>query len=350
MKSGRTEKLAEQAISDVLRVVPFVTDTEIEALPESDSGIDLRVVVRVGRDVQRLVCAVTSNGQPRIVRALVNQLRVLRQQEGADAYPVVLAPFISERSAEVCEDAGVGYVDFAGNCLLNFGTVHIRERGRENPFKSDRKLKSIYQPKSSRILRVLLSAPSKRWRVEPLAAEANVSLGLVSDVRRQLLDSEWTDTDGDGLFLKEPEALLMDWVRNYDSRKNTTVECYSMLPLPELEGAIAEVCTGRGIRYALAGFSAGARLAPNVRYNRAAAFVDENALDIAGELEAKQVTSGANLLLLTPYDEGVFYDSRVVEDVCVTSPVQTYLDLRQLSGRGSEAAEAVLEQVIRPQW
>jgi hypothetical protein len=34
----------------------------------------------------------------------------------------------------------------------------------------------------------------------------------------------------------------------------------------------------------------------------------------------------------------------------VTSPVQTYLDLRQIKGRGDEAAEFLKHQVIEITW
>lgn len=349
VKTSEAEKLAEQALRDVLEGVRFITDLVIDVPSDRDSGVDLLVALRVGQNVQRLICQVSSSGQPRIVRNGVDQLRLRRQGE-PDAYPVVLAPFMSDRSARICEEAGVGYIDFAGNCLLDFGMVHIREQGRDNPFKSSRKLKSIYQAKSSRVLRVLLSTPSRRWRVEPLSTEADVSLGLVSEVRRALVDREWADTDDDGLFLTDPESLLADWVLSYDVAKHDLMECYSIAGVPEQEARLAQICADRQIRCALAGFSAGARLAPNVRYNRAMAFVEQDALSIAEGLGAKKVASGANLQLYVPFDTGVFYDSRTVGGQCVTSPVQTYLDLRQLRGRGDEAADAVLEQVIRPQW
>ena len=184
--------------------------------------------------------------------------------------------------------------------------------------------------------------------MEPLSTEAGVSFGLVSEVRRELLDREWADTDNEGLFLSDPASLLLDWVLSYDLGKHDVVACYSVAGVADLEVRIAQACAGRQIRYALAAFSAGARLAPNVRYNRAMAFVEEEALSVAAELGAKKVASGANLQLSVPFDAGIFYDSRIIDGQCVTSPIQTCLDLCQMNGRGDEAADAVLEQVIRP--
>ncbi len=64
----------------------------------------------------------------------------------------------------------------------------------------------------------------------------------------------------------------------------------------------------------------------------------------------KQVRSGANVTILNPYDEGVLYGTRDIEGAPIVSPIQLYLDLSQMKGRGEEAASAILEGVIKPQW
>ena len=63
------------------------------------------------------------------LRAAALQLNdILSRLPGSSMYGVVLAPFISERSADVCREAGVGYVDLAGNCLINFDHVFLEAR------------------------------------------------------------------------------------------------------------------------------------------------------------------------------------------------------------------------------
>ena len=66
--------------------------------------------------------------------------------------------------------------------------------------------------------------------------------------------------------------------------------------------------------------------------------------------ELKEVGSGANVTLLTPYDEGVYYGVSTREGSRIVSPVQLYLDLIGFKGRGEEAANAILEEVIKPLW
>ena len=67
-------------------------------------------------------------------------------------------------------------------------------------------------------------------------------------------------------------------------------------------------------------------------------------------LGLKEVTSGANVSLIKPYDEGVFYADRAINEVWIASPIQVYLDLFGIKGRGEEAAQAILDEVIRPLW
>ena len=71
---------------------------------------------------------------------------------------------------------------------------------------------------------------------------------------------------------------------------------------------------------------------------------------VVPKLALKKVGSGANVSIFLPYDEGVFYGAREVGDAQVASPVQVYLDVRSFRGRGEEASQVLLEQVIRPAW
>jgi hypothetical protein len=71
-------------------------------------------------------------------------------------------------------------------------------------------------------------------------------------------------------------------------------------------------------------------------------------------LEAKPTDSGGNMVVLIPNDEAVFYHSepRATEEQALscTSLIQTYVDLFHCGGRGEEAAEALLNQRLKPEW
>ena len=65
---------------------------------------------------------------------------------------------------------------------------------------------------------------------------------------------------------------------------------------------------------------------------------------------AKRVDSGANVVLWQTYDPAVFLGERPLGDppLKTVSALQLYLDLKQLHGRGEEAAQAVYDAEIAP--
>lgn len=344
----------EAAIENVLRAclqrVPFLEIESIEREPQiGGATVDLVATVRMGEQRQRLALEVKNSGQPRIARTAAYQLARLREQDPG-LYGVFAAPYISPQTAEICIQEKLGYLDLAGNCRLTFGQIYIEQTGMPNPYAEKRDLRSLYSPKAARVLRVLLTDPRKAWRVQPLASEAAVSLGQVANVKRLLEDREWLKGSEAGLLLKEPGRLLAEWAESTNTR-NMKVENYYTLKSPaEFEAALAQVCEQAEIPYALTGFSGAARYAPTVRYQRAMAYVGCDLEKIEEQLSLKRVESGANVTLYDPPDEGVLYGARPIDGICVASPVQVYLDLGDLKGRGEEAANALLEEVIKRTW
>ena len=152
------------------------------------------------------------------------------------------------------------------------------------------------------------------------------------------------------MALSEPEKLLSDWAGNYNFRKNRVRDFYSLQCIPEIEYNLAQVCQEENLTYALTSFSGAARLTPAVRYQRVWVYLEETEKDIAGKLNLKEVSSGANVSLITPYDARVFYGNQDIAGVRIASPIQIYLDLKTNRGRGKETANMLLEKVISKRW
>jgi hypothetical protein len=344
---GFLEK-AEAALRACLDRVPFLVLKSLDREPRPD-GPNLDVRLRVSRASQRLTVEVKTSGQPRVIREAINQLARYRDSLRG-AYPVIVAPYVSPRAAQLCIEENVGFVDLAGNCRLCFDQVFIEQSGRTNPEVKRRDLRSLYSPKASRVLRALLNEPRRAWQLQQLAKEATVSLGLASNVKKLLTDREWIKTEAEGIRLVDPLPLLAEWAKSYSFRKSRLLDCYTLREVSEVEAALAEECKKRGWSFALTGFSGAARLVSAVRYQRAMAYVGGALEELLGPLQLKVVESGANVSLLLPYDEGVFQGTRDVDGVPVVSPVQLYLDLGSFRGRGEEAAQQILEEVIKPSW
>ncbi len=346
------EKLPE-ALQACLKNVP---NTSIEAtrrdqLVTSGMTADLVVSLCILGRPQTMVIEAKGSGQPKQAREAANQLkRLLLDERLKGAYPVFAAPYISEASAAICQESQIGFFDLAGNCRFALDDIYVEKASADNPLKEKRTEASLFSPKSSRILRVLLNEPQRDWQVQQLSKAAEVSIGLASKIKRQLEDREWIAVGRSGIRLTQPEAMLQAWATVYSYKQSQVREYYTLDNLSDAETAIADWCREGEVEYALTGFS-GARLSsPRVRYNRASVYVRSSMDSLALNTRLKPVDSGGNVLLLKPYDDGVFNNTRLQYEMRTVSPVQLYLDLQSMAGRGEEAAEEILTRELRPSW
>lgn len=347
---------------------------EVIQIVEDSSGIDnekgvvgffrpdfsIRVRPASGKTID-LLFEIKTNAQPRFVRsAVLNMSDVCSTLR--NSYCVLGAPYLSESSMKICREYGIGYIDLAGNSLLNFESVFIKTEGKPNPFVSTRLLRNLFSPKSTRVLRVLLENPKREWYVKDMAEEARVSLGKASNVKRRLLDYEYAvEVPGQRqkkIRLADPEKLLKDWADNYSYKDNELFNFYSLEDPRRMEEGIASFCENTGVRCALTLTSADARLTHFIRgaarsyiyiekpLEPAASYLGLNEVDI----DLKEVDSGENVTLMVPYDEGVFLGIQKVDNLNIVSNIQLYLDLQAYKQRGKDAAEFLLDRRIKKEW
>ena len=340
---------ARKVVLSTLQRIPEIMDLRVELDSWTENyRADLLVSFRKRNDRKTLLVEISSSGQPLLARSAVNQLIVLQHKRPGD-YGVFVAPYISEASAEICKSNGVGYIDLSGNCWLNLDSIFIEIKGNPNRFSRKSELKSLFKPKAERVLRALLFKPGYEWSAIELSKSADVSAGQVSNVRKLLLKREWIENQKIGIKLIEPFQMLASWLTEYQPDRSTTYELYDMGSVGDIESMIAGFCNRTGTRYAFTGFSGASRYAPFTTYRTVAVYMDisqENIMD----LPFKPVTSGANIRIISPYDDGVYYGTHNLRGQSVVSPVQCYLDLKDEKARGEEASEALLEQVIKPSW
>jgi len=295
-------------------------------------------------------------GQPREVRTAVLQLeRYLKHlPEDVLHYGLLLAPFISEESAKICTEAGIGYADLAGNARLSFDQVFIETHGADNPFREKREKRSLFTPRAAQVLRVLLMPPLRAWKVTELAAAAGVSLGQVSNVRKLLLDREWAVVSDAGLRLSKPEELAQAWQSSYEPRPRSRETAYTLLHGEALDeamrAALAEA--GKGAHAVLASYSAARWFAPYARQATQFFYADKQGAEILQRhLQLQPVSRGENVVVLEPREDDVFSGRlEAAPGIWCSGLVQTWLDLSVAGERGGEAAEHLLREKLSPAW
>lgn len=348
MEANKEDRRIQELLQKNLLAIPLINSVDIQpAAQDQQSAEDYRVTLSVSGKNIHLLVEVLGNGEPRYVRQSISKMHE-RLQHMDHAYGLIVAPALFEKSAALCREAGIGYLDFSGNCWLSFQNIYIERTGKSDLRPENKLLKSLYYPKAERILRVLLANPGRSWKTDSLAREAGVSLGLVFKVKQHLLKLEWVRDGRDGMQLIAWRELLEDWKGNYTYQKNYISQFYSLDS--RIEQALANVCSNRNLNYAMALFTGAARVAPYTRIKQLFAYVEKDVTLISSELDLKPVDSGANVTLLTPYDQGVFYGLQNVDGLVIVSPVQLYLDLHSYKGRGEEAAQFLFDKILEPLW
>ena len=347
-----TEKRACDEMTALLERVPMVALQHIETEPYG-GAIDFAVHVRIvaGGEEYVLGCEVKANGQPRYAETAILKLAEWRSRVSVLSSTIFIAPYISPAVRKMCAERDVGYLDFAGNCLLKFGPVYIERTVAHVPQAEQRELKSIYKPRSARVLRVLLNTIGRGWKVKDLATASGVSLGQVSNVGSALRDRRWISDTSNGIVLTHPDKLLEEWRGLYEIEGNT-LDCYTVLHGPLLQNAIRKLMSRvneTGPNVALSSFSAADWTAPYGRTGKTYFYASLQGFEeLVAATTLKQVSSGSNVQITIPKDDGVFlYSMEPSPGIICTSPVQTYLDLYASGERGKESAEHLRKEKLK---
>lgn len=352
MKQGErsVERRAIPALEELLASVPGleIDHLERDGRTTKDSRPDLVAELKYAGKPLILIAEVKANGQPKAVRDAAHQVRRQASEIDGDVVPMIIVPFLSEQAQQVCRDEKVAYLDLMGNCRLVFDTVFVERRVEGRPEPERRALRSLFKPKSARILRAMLQEPERRWRVVELAHAAQVSIGLVSTVGAALRERDWADQSDEGLYLSDPDHLLDAWAQDYEQPRGEEVRLYTHLHGKQLTDKLLGLCKEEG-RIALASYSAAEWLAPYARHSTNYFYADERGLGaLHTALALSAPPRGANIVIIVPDDDGVLCDAEpIANGLVVTSPVQTYLDLMHAGERGEEAAQHLRKEHLR---
>jgi len=356
-------------LRDLLHQIPWLGDWKVETNPaDYERAFDLLAIGKPpqGPEVQLWV---DSHADPR--PSLFPYVNIQRDFENKSAkrvrVPTFAAPFISPRLAEICQSHGWSWFDLAGNYYIDVpGILHLHRTGNTPIHKRPAPTANFGTREAGRVIRALLLPEhgGMRWTQRHLAQHfgelqkpiPEPSLGLVNKVVRSLRDEAFIEELPDGgVRLRDPVKLLLAWRDAYRFDRHERRSYFTLLQGKTLRAALANVGLQTGGFALYASFSAAEFQAPHVRQPKTWLYVREQHVPKFEHLaQAKQVDSGENLILLIADDDGVFYlpDGGMMGDqrMACTNLVQTYVDLHHSGGRGQEAAEALLEQRLKPEW
>lgn len=307
----------------------------------------------------RLLClrrdAIQPTEVPSLRRRLREALDVIRRRSPEDrglltAVPALATIRATQGVRDACLREGLGLLDLTGTILVHEGPFFLHIEGREPVERRSRA--SLFRGSAPRVLRTMLTDPSKRWKAGEISEATQLSVQHVWRVLKSLeqIGHASRRTPRTGFALTDPPSLLRAWMKSGVSPW-ASVEQFN---LPTVE-PVAFRRAERALRANHLGFSwtLAACLAPVSARTDApepVVFALPYGLYLVGDsgpvveaLSLRQVTP-FNFMILrpTPQDAtahgGLFHPSGEVPQT------QLILDFNALGGRGLEEADHLLRR------
>jgi DNA-binding MarR family transcriptional regulator len=321
----------------------------IKPLGNADSkntGVDL--IVNKGN--LTFVVGSKSSGDAASVTMATQRIKKHAQHLRTKGIPVLAVTYMGEVGRRICKEQDVSWLDLSGNASICAPPgLFIHVEGKPNQFKRVGRPASVFAPKSSRVVRCLLIEPGRRYTQRELAKAAGLDEGFVSRIVRQLERDELIERDKkNAVKVANFGAMLDAWREAYDFSKHHIVRGHiAARSSDEVLRQLAEDLKREKLEHA-ATVSAGAWLVNQFAGFRLVVFYVAQVPtdDVRQAIRFREESSGENVWLVVPNDEGVFQGTTVRQGIRCAHPVQIYVDLKSQPERAAEAADHLHDQLL----
>ena len=273
--------------------------------------------------------------EPRGVLQAIEQLSATTAGALPQAVPIVAASYLSPRVRTLLRDRGVGYIDTTGNVRIEASTpgLFISADGVDrDPWPRDHKLQSLRGRGAARAVRAIVDTIPP-YGVRELAQSTSVSAPTLSRVL-DLLEREAIVTRVRGaVSAVDWQGAIRRWTEDYDQTESNTS---TMALEPRGLTALKKKLRTTKLRYAATGAFAAQRFDPIAPARQAAIYVTD-AVEFIDHLNLRETETGANVVILEPFDPVVFDRAVDRDGLRCVAPSQLAADL--LTGPGREPSQ-----------
>ncbi|MFV2074274.1 MAG: hypothetical protein ACC742_16735 [Thermoanaerobaculales bacterium] len=342
------ETLLGQALEVLLGLLPPGWTVERGQGPAQDGGLpDERFFVKDRGSTGR---AILVDARPLTTPAELDKAYndpLARRMRGDAGSPIlVVSRYLSPRSREILEEAGINYLDLTGNARIAIDSpgLSVRTQGAQRePTPRRRPERGISGPAAGRIIRALADF-TPPYSVTRLAGLAEVSTGYCSRTLQALEREALIRRDNRGTVEE------VDWPAMLRRRGNAVAlfdkgRTETYIARSGVQGTLEALRDLQEQEYAVTGSFAASRIkAVTAPVGLAIYSPEPDAL--AEALNLLPAEQGADVRLVRPADEGVFARLSTSDRIRWVAPSQVVLDCLGGTGRMPQEGEAVLEWMI----
>jgi hypothetical protein len=290
------------------------------------------------------------------VRVVIDQLKRwqghLPQAERA-AKLLVAAPTVRPHQATILEQAGIDYVDLAGNAHLAGPGVLVHIEGRQQAKQPVAQRARANKGWVKTVLTLLVQPELVAGPYRPLAEQAHVALGTVAGCMNDLTARGLLNETKDERRIVDRQQLLALWVQAYiDVLRPKLQERRFQIRAdnkPEVWERLRDVLGKRTVPWALTGADAAEQRTHFFRAEETEIYAPIHALDdraLQKALVAQPAARAGNLLIIEP-PAPVAIPPGDGTELPRTPDILAYAELRYRgTGQALEAAEILLPAVI----
>lgn len=344
-----TERQAAPEIADQIAAI-FETPEKIRLEHVgAGQGVDAGYDYAISAGGYEFLGEYKSSATAGVIKGAIQGLKRIEEESRVQGIPVIIVPYMGEVGRELCEGAGVSWIDLSGNAKVVGPGLRIRIEGRPNRYVERGRPPNIFAPKSSRITRQLLSDPLEFQTQSELARRTGLNDGYVSKIVRRLIAEEYVDVhQTGGIRPRDPGLLLDAWREAFQFDRQRILRGHvTARSGEELLQRVAKTCHSEKLNYAVTGLSAAWLYSHFAAFRLVTVYLEAMPTrHFLNELEYSDEPKGANLWFVLPDDAGVFHESREPEGIRCVSPLQTYLDLKGHPERAKEAEEELRRRYL----
>lgn len=314
------------------------------------SNPDDKVEISWENRKSKFVFEYKSASTPKVLETAVAQAQKYAKEFGL--FPLVVVPYLSEKSLQFLESEKVSGIDLSGNGTIFTPVIAVRRSGMPNQFREAAPIRNIFKGNSSLIARCFLlrSEYSSSTDLQSFAAslfygkmnraESIFAKGTVSKVTQALIEEKIISRSACGLRLTDPKMLLYQLKSNYQMPRGERIEGKTLLREAEIWIAMKSddlraIVTGEG--------SAGHYRILSGQ-EKLTLYVD----DLQRARESLQIKPGQlfpNVELIEDKNDLRYFDARPENRTLWASPIQTWMELAN-SGSRERAAAGELETLF----
>jgi hypothetical protein len=282
---------------------------------------------------------------PRDVRPLTDAWRA------ADDSPLallVVARYLAPRVRELIVAQGASYADITGNMRIAIdrpGLLIETTGASANPWREEREIKTLRGAPAARVIRAVCDFGDATSALE-LARRAATSVGSTYRILDLLAREALIEREGSKVEATAWPDLIRRWSVDYGVlRTNASAGFIEPRGIQQLLEKLRARTPASGTSlagYTVTGSVAAASVAPFAEPRLAMVYVDR-IRDAASALGLSPTESGANVILIEPFDRVQVERTRVENGIAYCALPQVVADL--LTGPGRAPAEA--EELVR---